>query len=239
MNICSRIFISFFFISLAFIRNSDCAFFNRSPLISFHLSLFRGQAHGSQQNISPSAEHKNDSTATRRLSSYFVPSARADSSPASPSLVATDEMDKAVSDAFLLMNMTQADVKGQGWNLVHGTDIFSLYKRRERRGSGPAIYLMMGKFHDVSPRTFLYSQINQAQRKIWDTTMRAMKPLSKTSLDVSLDNSEDLLYFKTGWPWPLKDRDYVLARRCKVYTDKKAIVFVSKSTEVSLTRYTM
>ena len=27
------------------------------------------------------------------------------------------------------------------------------------------------------------------------------------------DMGEDLLYYRTRWPWPLKDRDYTLARR--------------------------
>ena len=31
------------------------------------------------------------------------------------------------------------------------------------------------------------------------------------------DISEDLLYYRTRWPWPLKDRDYTLARRCNCF----------------------
>lgn len=200
-------------------------------MLSLHLSLLRHV--GSQQNFSPTSDLRNDSFSGKRLSSFLVKSAHADPLPLT-SLIAVDEMDTALNDALLLMNMTQTDIKGQGWNLVHGTDMFSLYKRRDKRNGGPSTYLMLGKFNDVSARTFLHAQISQAERKIWDTTMRAMKPLTKATLELSKENSEDILYFKTGWPWPLKDRDYVLARRCKIYDEKKAIVFVSKSTEVSM-----
>lgn len=44
-------------------------------------------------------------------------------------------------------------------------------------------------------------------RTRWDTTMKAMT--SDTSLEVMLrgdDFSVDNLYFRTKWPWPMKDR---------------------------------
>eukprot|EP01034_Spumella_vulgaris_P027520 gene27520-34248_t len=45
--------------------------------------------------------------------------------------------------------------------------------------------------------------------------------------------SQDVLYSRTKWPWPLKDREYALARRCEVVNEDGAIVLVSKSTENS------
>lgn len=48
--------------------------------------------------------------------------------------------------------------------------------------------------------------------------------------------SNDVLYYRTKWPWPLKDRDYTLARRCKIFHTDNAFVLVSKSTEVFLCR---
>ena len=46
--------------------------------------------------------------------------------------------------------------------------------------------------------------------------------------------SSDVLYYRTKWPWPLKDRDYALARRCRVFPAHNAVVFISKSVEVWL-----
>jgi hypothetical protein len=44
-------------------------------------------------------------------------------------------------------------------------------------------------------------------------------------------DSADLLYYRTRWPFPLKDRDYVLTRRTRHFPDKKAMVLISKSVE--------
>ena len=61
--------------------------------------------------------------------------------------------------------------------------------------------------------------------------MAAMETIkiSTTPIETGAENSQDILYYSTRWPLPLKDRDYTLARRCKLVPDKRAIVFVSKS----------
>lgn len=120
-----------------------------------------------------------------------------------------------------------SEIKKSGWNEVHIDDTFSLYKRRVtvpgRDGPGPVEYLMMGRFEDVSPRVFLYSQIDRMCRVVWDKTMGDMSEAQLTthkqqqhhqrSGNSSRCVEEDTLYYRTRWPWPLKDRDYVLARR--------------------------
>ena len=132
--------------------------------------------------------------------------------------------------------------------------------------AGPVEYLMTGSFADVSPRTFLFAQIDKVCRTIWDRTMADMSEggitahihgskntniwnantknndvkvsddiptndATVSSVDISsvetaaITNTaeqtytslpvveEDVLYYRTRWPWPLKDRDYSLARR--------------------------
>jgi hypothetical protein len=57
--------------------------------------------------------------------------------------------------------------------------------------------------------------------------------LGERNLEFGTEESADKLYYRTKWPWPLKDRDYTLARRCFVFEEEEAIVLISKSTEVS------
>jgi hypothetical protein len=59
-----------------------------------------------------------------------------------------------------------------------------------------------------------------------------MKEMSDTD-ELEDSNGEDTYYYRTKWPWPLKDRDYTLARRCQVVDDNRAIVYISKSIEVN------
>jgi hypothetical protein len=70
-----------------------------------------------------------------------------------------------------------------------------------------------GTLPDVSPRTFLHSQIDKQCRKQWDKTMKDMSEGSTAVMETGGIESEDILYYRTKWPWPLKDRDYTLARR--------------------------
>lgn len=54
------------------------------------------------------------------------------------------------------------------------------------------------------------------------------------SLSSGSISATDIIYYRTKWPWPLKNRDYVLARRCKQIVSASsglppALVFVSKS----------
>jgi hypothetical protein len=67
--------------------------------------------------------------------------------------------------------------------------------------------------------------------------LNEVKYEEKYKYTARMDVTNDLLYFRTKWPWPMKDRDYVLARRCKIFHDESAIVLVSKSTEVYFPMY--
>lgn len=123
--------------------------------------------------------------------------------------ISKEELQQVMANAVDLINKSQDLLKLAGWNTVHISDVFSLYKRRDH---GAVVYLMIGKFTDISPRAFLFSQFDEKMRKIWDKSMKEMKSLSRSQLQAAHD-SDDSIYFRTTWPFPLKDRDYVLGRR--------------------------
>jgi hypothetical protein len=150
-------------------------------------------------------------------------------------LISSNELSDALQKALVIASQSQAEIVKAGWKLVHKGDIFYLYKRRVKRlngdGPGPVEYLMTGNLPDISPRTFLHAQLNKNCRKQWDKTMKDMSDGSTIVMEEGGDDSEDILYYRTKWPWPLKDRDYTLARRTKYFADRKAIMLISKSTE--------
>ena len=143
------------------------------------------------------------------------------------------DMTEALRQGLLYQyGKNEAILKKEGWKNVHSEKHFSLFKRRTSdKKKGPVTYLMMGQIDDVSPRAFLKAQIVKAYRDKWDKTMAAMETIkhSTVPMESGTEKSQDILYYRTRWPWPLKDRDYTLSRRCKVALDKGAIVFVSKS----------
>jgi len=141
-------------------------------------------------------------------------------------VIPNSELNDTLQQALELRSKTAEQIAKDGWKLVHKSELFSLYKRRSPQG--PVEYLMTGKIDDVSPRTFLHSQINCDCRRVWDKTMKEMSA-GTLKLIEGVEGSEDCLYYRTKWPWPLKDRDYTLARRCRAFEDKKALVFVSRS----------
>jgi len=151
-------------------------------------------------------------------------------------IIPMSELNSTLAQALELASFSNEQILEAGWKLVHRNEIFALYKRRIAKadgGKGPVEYLMTGKVPDVSPRTFLHSQINKDCRIKWDKTLKEMEGmLEGGDLVEGTDTSEDTLYYRTKWPWPLKDRDYTLARRCKAYHDQNALVFVSKSTDL-------
>ena len=150
-------------------------------------------------------------------------------------LISSNELSEALQKAIIIASQSQAEIQKAGWKLVHQGDIFYLYKRRVKRlngdGPGPVEYLMTGNLPDISPRTFLHAQLNKHCRKQWDKTMKDMSDGSTVVMEEGGDESEDILYYRTKWPWPLKDRDYTLARRTKYFANRNAIMLVSKSTE--------
>jgi hypothetical protein len=131
-------------------------------------------------------------------------------------LIPITELADALEKALKISSQSHEEIKKSGWKVVHQSDIFSLYKRRLKRpggGDGPVEYLMTGTLPDVSPRTFLHSQIDKQCRRQWDKTMKDMSEGSTAAMETGGNESEDILYYRTKWPWPLKDRDYTLARR--------------------------
>lgn len=152
-------------------------------------------------------------------------------------LISEHEVINAHSDIKSYINKNREDIVKAGWKLVHENDIYTLFKRRADNGQGPVEYMMKGVVQDVSPRVFLHSQVNRALRKSWDSSMKEMESNSNENDPKSLDNfimqgsgtSEDSIYYRTKWPWPLKDRDYTLARKCQFFPEEDAIVFISKA----------
>ena len=142
---------------------------------------------------------------------------------------------QALSKGVSIVAVARTSLARDGWRSVHESQYFSLFKRRVNNGGGakkgPVEYLMFGSIENISPRTFLRAQLIKQYREKWDNTMAFMDTIKPASSPIELgsDLSQDIIYYRTRWPWPLKDRDYALARRTKVFPDKKAIVFVSKS----------
>ena len=68
------------------------------------------------------------------------------------------------------------------------------------------------------------------------TSSSSSAGLHRSSSPSFFQQAHDILYYRTKWPWPLKDRDYTLARRCKVFPAQDAVVYISKSIEVENTR---
>lgn len=162
------------------------------------------------------------------------------------SLIAQSDVQLALDLSLQVIQKTNEDIVRMGWKLVHENELYTLFKRRGsddkgNQGQGPVEYMMKGFVEDVSPRIFLHTQTNKALRKSWDNTMKDMKTdeHSPNSLDKYVvegnDDSEDTLYYRTKWPWPLKDRDYTLARRVHFVAGqtndraKEALVFVSRA----------
>ena len=150
-------------------------------------------------------------------------------------MINSGELSEALQKALVIASQSQVEIQKAGWKLVHQGDVFSLYKRRVKRingdGPGPVEYLMTGNLPDVSPRTFLHAQLSKHCRKQWDKTMKDMSVGDVSKMEEGGKESEDILYYRTKWPWPLKDRDYTLARRTKYFPKHNAIMLVSKSTD--------
>eukprot|EP00607_Mallomonas_marina_P004631 CAMPEP_0182428182 /NCGR_PEP_ID=MMETSP1167-20130531/21295_1 /TAXON_ID=2988 /ORGANISM="Mallomonas Sp, Strain CCMP3275" /LENGTH=273 /DNA_ID=CAMNT_0024610917 /DNA_START=295 /DNA_END=1116 /DNA_ORIENTATION=- len=155
-------------------------------------------------------------------------------------VISSTELIEALDGGLEMSKLTSQEIIKQGWKAVHRNDVFALYKRRVPANNGAVQYLLTGSLPDVSPRTFLHSNVDYDCRKKWDVTMHDMNVLGVPSggsgvgsgcMEGDEQYAEDLLYYRTRWPWPLKDRDYTLARRCGVFEEKSAIVLVSRSTE--------
>ena len=79
------------------------------------------------------------------------------------------EMYSVLSNALNLVKLPSKGIQSQGWNAVHESPTFSLYKRLKNRlvseEDGPMEYLMMGEFKDVSPAVLLKMQVEKDHRK--------------------------------------------------------------------------
>lgn len=158
-------------------------------------------------------------------------------------LIPFTDIEQAFEESLAIIQKSNDAIVKAGWKLVHENELYTLFKRRGkdengREEKGPVEYMMKGIVDDVSPRLFLHAQTNKNVRESWDKTMSDMDTdlENPDSLDKYVlegdEESEDTLYYRTKWPWPLKDRDYTLARRVQFKRDhgKEAVVFVSKAT---------
>lgn len=186
-----------------------------------------------------------------------------------------NEITEALEEALELSELSTEDLLAKGYTLVDTNEMFKLYKRRNE-GSKMSEYVMIGHLEDVSPRTFLEAQVDQPLRELWDTSMDSMKiiksrfysnmnknklfnhnhnsnnnnnnnDINSAGLSLGDENASDVIYYRTKWPWPLKNRDYILARRCKEYlaptpppsssslikTLPPALVFMSRSVDMT------
>lgn len=130
------------------------------------------------------------------------------------SAIGMHEMQSVLASAQRLVSCSPQQIAAEGWKVIHESSVFALYKRSNE--AKPMEYLMMGQFNDVSPRTFLLAQVDNVVRGLWDKTMKEMSPGQIEALKedgLVCKNMEDVSYYRTKWPWPMNDRDYVLSRR--------------------------
>jgi hypothetical protein len=175
----------------------------------------------------------------------------------SSQIIPKTELQDILTNAKDFLAQNRSSLLNSGWKLVFEASAFSLYKRKKVKTDpsttganpeGPTEYLVKGGYSDISAKSFLQAQVIKKFRKLWDTSTKEMsegiidivpqEPRTNSNNSTNLfaarlSNSSDAIYFRSKWPWPLKDRDYVLARRCKVFDDDNAVVFASKSCEVS------
>ena len=130
-------------------------------------------------------------------------------------VIQTNDLIDALQSSLSLFNKSTNELAALGWRLVQQKDFFSLYKRlAKQKGNGPYEYMMMGEFANVTPRDFLFYQTQEHLRRLWDETLKSMSTLSQQLISSSSGlDSQDIIYYRTKWPWPLKDRDYTLTRR--------------------------
>ena len=121
------------------------------------------------------------------------------------------EIYSALATARKIISQSGEELHQDGWKQVHKEETFSLHKHRR---DGPVTYLMIGHLPDVSPRSFFHAQIDTNCRRRWDALMKDLQPIFiKGDIEKGGETSQDNVYFRTKWPWPMKDRDYVLSRR--------------------------
>uniref|UniRef100_A0A0G4HQ42 START domain-containing protein n=1 Tax=Chromera velia CCMP2878 TaxID=1169474 RepID=A0A0G4HQ42_9ALVE len=111
--------------------------------------------------------------------------------------------------------------QAQGWELVSEDEVCKLL-RREVPGGGKEVlweYLALGGFPDVSVTTYNYSINNYEFRATWDAYVVSVGAFETQGV-YTLESGgvlplplEDLVYYRMKLPWPLKDRDFVYARR--------------------------
>ena len=120
------------------------------------------------------------------------------------------EVDDALEWTHTLSIQTSAEIESSGWQNIHRGDTFEVFKKTQNTET---FYLIKGSFNDISPKTYLHCQINEEQRKLWDTNTKCYQRLTVSAITAEFENSYDSVYSRTAWPWPFSDRDYVLDRR--------------------------
>lgn len=133
--------------------------------------------------------------------------------------ILTHELSTALINAKRIASSSATELRAQGWALVQNHSHFSLYKRPVKSSvHGVVEYMMTGQCEDVSARTFFLSQVKPSLRQQWDRSLKEMH--SAVNIDCTVDHrgvhltsDKDTAYYRAKWPWPLRDRDYALARR--------------------------
>ena len=155
------------------------------------------------------------------------------------SKISSTDLQQAYLKCFNTLSLTKTQLLLQGFKLIHQStqENFLLYKKKIKEKVSTkyrVIYLMIGEFSDISPRSFLTAQFDPLLRRHWDITCKEMQTEGVDKISHLIKGEKescDQIYYRTRWPWPLKDRDYVLARRVRHFNDKNALVLISKSTD--------
>jgi hypothetical protein len=83
------------------------------------------------------------------------------------------ELADALEQGIKIRESTVETLAKSGWNAVHESDVFSLFKRKliGNTKKSASEYLIMGNLTDITPRNFLKAQVVKQHRENWDSTM--------------------------------------------------------------------
>jgi len=165
-----------------------------------------------------------------------------------------DQKDLAYLESLSLKTHNQLET--DGWTAivpVSSSTTYSVYTRADKLNKTLAQFLVIATMKEVSPRIALLTNVNSEYRRKFDLgikdiyTLPIKSPLSASSsssvpADISkrvtqdhqLSNScrvgfNEILYYRSKCPWPMKDREYVMSRRCRVLENRGAALIVSKA----------
>nr|XP_054766448.1 stAR-related lipid transfer protein 7, mitochondrial-like [Lytechinus pictus] len=87
-------------------------------------------------------------------------------------------------------------------------------------------YKVFGSFADCTAKSFFKVQTDLDYRKVWD------KHVIETGvIDQDKETGTEVVYWSTHFPFPMSSRDYVFARRTKIFHRHRVMVIYSKATD--------